>query len=481
MSTLTRRIGILGSARAINRLSLLLVAVLLSRLLDKADYGNFQYVLLIYRTAFPFLTIGIPASILFFYVRLEGDAQLRFIWQTLECLGVLALLGALIFFWGSEPFGRGVHRPEVVPLLRVFALYVFSGVLVSFAEPLFISLNRQKLILGVSLISSSLALLLLWVLVSQTQSVYWALVGLGVAVSFKLVLFLSQTLRVLGKPHLGINIALLTRQLRYAVPVALTEMVGILAHNTNALLVAAFFSATEFAIYSNGSFEIPFIGILVSSVAAVVIPEFSQLLGRGDSATVRHIWHNGIRKLALILFAVFAVFLVCAEDVMVLLFSESYRESAHYFRIFLLLIPLRALFVSSILLAAGHTKPIFYASLGDLILNFLLGLWLVQHWGSTGPAWAVVISTYLQVLVYLIWVCKALKVSFWQVLPFKSLLEIGGISGIAMLGGYAAGRYIESTLWHLAGCGTVTLLIFAGLWGLRSFLFRLSTSQDKPS
>jgi O-antigen/teichoic acid export membrane protein len=268
----------------------------------------------------------------------------------------------------------------------------------------------------------------------------------GIAGAIKLLLSVFYLMRLLDINRFAFDIGLFKEQLIYSFPLGLNGVVAILAKGLNKLFIAAFFSAAQYAIYANGAIEIPIVPIIMSSTVAVLVPELSRHFADKNYRMILDLWHLAIRKVSVIILPIFVLFWVLAEEIIITLFSEKYIDSAIYFRIFLLMLPLRCFLETPLLMAGNRTRRIFYGALADVIFNFILGYYLVQNIGIKGPAITIVIATFLQICYYL-WEAKRLLpgIPLKQFLPYGDMFIIFLISIVSGIGAYFARDIVSHT------------------------------------
>ena len=78
--------------------------------------------------------------------------------------------------------------------------------------------------------------------------------------------------------------------------------------------------------------EVPLIGIVTGSVTAVLLPDITRLFQEGRKAEALAIWQRSAMKTSLILIPAMWLLFFLAPEVMTVLFSSKYAESALPFR-----------------------------------------------------------------------------------------------------------------------------------------------------
>jgi O-antigen/teichoic acid export membrane protein len=87
-----------------------------------------------------------------------------------------------------------------------------------------------------------------------------------------------------------------------------------------------------------------------------------------------------------------------------IVFNPDFVESSLIFNIYLLIIITRFLFTRIVLIGLKNTKPIFWSSLWEIVINVVLSVIFIQFWGIAGVAIATVISYFFEKLYLVIYV-----------------------------------------------------------------------------
>ncbi len=453
MAKLTTQVGGVSLGRAVATLAGLVTVMVLSRFLSREDYGTYRQVWLVFFTLGPVLELGVPQSVSFFGPQLPRDVRKTYFAQngiTLVVTGVLLGLGLLTF---AEPVSRLFGNPDLITPLRVFAIYPAMTLSFDLAENSLVSLGRagtSGLITAVGALLQSGITLAAFLSGASLAQVFiylslWALLRWIVATGALLYVYRDLQIRWSARELRG--------QLAFALPMGAAAMVGLLSRQLDKIIISSNFSPERFAVYSNGSYDIPLINILTMSVTAVLVPAIVRARGCGEMGEVRRLWHGAARRVATLFFPMFAFLFVAARPFMVVLFSREYADSAAPFRVLLFLFPLRIAFHSGFLRALGRTGPIFVSSLGAFGVSLVLALILVKVTpiGFLGPAFATVIAS-VWATVYSIRVAsQTLGWSWRDYFPWRALAAIMAAAAIAAAPTALVG-------WLLRGSGTIVQL-----------------------
>ncbi|MBL7075669.1 polysaccharide biosynthesis protein [candidate division KSB1 bacterium] len=472
---LAQKTTFVGIGRLANSLARLAVNIILARaLLSKELFGQYQQVWLYFNTFFPIFIFGIPATVYYFFPRLKEEEKSPFVNQTIFILFVFGLIFGLGLKGFSPLVAERFQNPDLVCYYRSFAVYAFAMVAGAFFDSVFIVLNKHRIYSVIVVVEAlfflGLVTIPLWL-------------GAPLDLVFLLVTLLALTKLAFVLSHLhfspnGIKIKIklpqwnfLKRQLRYAYPIGLSTAVAIVSLYIDKNVVAAFFDTATYAVYSIGAMEIPFVGVILASITAVLMPEVSRLHHTGAVARVAALWKGVISRTSLLIFPLFFFLFVFADRIIVLVFSERYAAAALPFRIYLFLLPLRITTYGNILVALGKPQVVFRTCLLSMILNLILSIFLVKtlldsgyEKAYVGAAISTVVVTFIQISIYLTVITRTIKVGLKGVFPF---LEMGKIAAVSLL------SVLICTVALLVFSNNLTILIAAFLLFSGTFLFSI--------
>jgi O-antigen/teichoic acid export membrane protein len=236
-------------------------------------------------------------------------------------------------------------------------------------------------------------------------------------------------------------------------------------------MVGALTTPETFAVYVNGAIEIPLIGVLTGSVAAVLIVEYNRLHREDRHGEIVALIHRAMVKCSLVIFPVMLLFLCVAPELMRLIYGAGYEGSAAPFRVYLLLLPIRTLNFGAILMATKKSHHVLVQSVITLVANVILTYYAVLLMGAIGAAVASVLVVYFVAVPYLVVVlrnvlaCPVHRLFPWRQLSKVGMASAGGVVGIVILRRFipawpdVLSLALSSTIWII---GTALLL-----WALR--------------
>ncbi|MEX0616495.1 MAG: oligosaccharide flippase family protein [Candidatus Woykebacteria bacterium] len=421
-ATLSDKVGFVSIGNVALLASNLIISIFLARLLSRDIFGTYKQVFLVYNVVSPLILLGIPASLLYFIPRLENHiGKKQFAWQTIYLLLFLGLIMSVFTFTTAGLFAERFNNPELRNLLRIFSIAPPILFVASYYPQLMIALDKVKI---------STFFTIVFAFFTTAATVVVALFGAGlpqiilvtIATGFiKVLFFLTHTVK-----HLGFTVKFKLKQFRsqlsYSIPLALSVFVGKVGWDIDRFIVSLFYPAGTFAVYAVAADQLPIVPILNAAVGAVLIPEIARRIKEGENKGVIDLWHRAMRRQSIVVFPIFVYTIIMAEAIVTLLFSDTYKDSAYYFQIYQLLLPLRIAQYGVIFQAVGWTKLNLAGGVFFLVLNTFLSFIMVKTTGLAGPAWATVVATFALAGFYVFFLIRKFPAfSLGNILPWKDL------------------------------------------------------------
>jgi len=402
-----------------------LVPVVVVRFFDMAQYGIYKQLFLVIMTLTLILPFGIIESLYYFIPR-ERKYNQHYIMQTVMFLifaGLLFLL--LMLFIGDRIFSY----------LNLSHLYTYSFPLYLYIVLMIISLPFEKLMIiqekvtlssFITVISETLkgiCIISATVITGNLEVVLYALVVFS---SLRLIVFFSYLIRnqLLFFSFKKIDINRIKEQMRYAVPFGFAVVVATLRRFLHQYFVSFLFMAKDFAIYAVGSFQLPLMNVIYTSVSNVVLIRISEYQKQNKKNEILQIWLNSARKLALVYFPVAALFMISSREFISVVFTESYLESVPIFMVTLMQLPFDTFITHSVLKAFSETKFIFKVNLIFFIITTLFIYTFIHLWGMIGASIGTVLSFALIRVIEIMKIKRLMGISFDRLIPWRIFIKI---------------------------------------------------------
>jgi O-antigen/teichoic acid export membrane protein len=479
MSTggITRRVATVATGRTANVLSLVLVNAILARGWPMEQVGIALTLLVLVNSLLPLFQLGLPTSLLFFFPQRDGQGQLELTLQSMILLAASGLALSIVLYLVGTPIARflGVADPGAIrAYLLPFLPFAFAMVAGGFADAVLVSTDRAPWMAALSVAHALVSLLVVGVAALHSRPLAELLALFSLVAAARLVAGVVLVTRALkdcqGRWRMTANG--LSAYVRYAVAVGITEAIGGLSRFVDRYVVLFFFTATTFSLYQFGALEVP-VGILVTAVATVLVPEVSKRYAAGSPGEVAELWKQSVRKLALIVLPLFCFLFVFSGPLFEVYLPKEYARSQWVFRIFLVALPLRCATYNALLVGMGKAVWAMWGSLVDLILNLAFSVfavvWMLEHipqYAFLAPAVATVLATFVQVALLIGAIGWHLPWPFLALFPWARLGGVLGLSCSAALVAWFAAAGVSAAIAKLLVGGAVFAAALAILYWL---------------
>lgn len=388
---------------------LTLINILFSRSLSHTDYGVYQAVWSFISVFVILTTFGIPRYIMTFGSIYKHDKShinqlllitfaltlipvafyIFFYYDNFDLTAKLLCLALLL----SQSFYL-IQEANIISLLHN-QLLVKSNVI--YALLLFISHAVILYILGYKLHYCLTAILLISLL---RNAFVWKL---------------SSSFRV---QNAAVKSAILLNKMQLFW-FGLNDSLQILTKWFDKIILLVFLPAADYAVYFNGTFEIPLIGMALTAFQSI-ITSFSAQTPNEETKHVSLFYSSSLFMSGL-LFPLFAYAFFYSKEIVVLFFGSTYQDAAQLFAISALMLPLRICSYTVLLQLKEKGMIIFIGSIIDFAAAVLLMIILYPYLKLAGLALAVVIATYIQALFYMYHIGRSYSISLNALIPLKQL------------------------------------------------------------
>lgn len=426
----------------------LAVIYIYSRELPVNEYGQYQSVWLYVNVLSVIGLFGLPSVLLSF-----PPQQLRqWIRANPKLIGgMLLLLTALPVIY-IILFAEGFNQP-VRLLLCLFILLQNVSII---AETIAVKRQQEQRVLRVNIVYNSLYLLAhSWVLYRGEYSLATLLCYLVVLVAIKVISFIPGGI----SGHAGMGEMNIGRQWLF---LGLFDVVGVVFKWLDKWIILAFVSVSEFAVYFNGSYEIPVFVLILAAVGNVMVVELAKSKAI-DAGSAVNLFHRSAYFLAAFVLPAFCFLLFFHREFFLFIFSNKYEAAIPVFFASIFIIPVRITNYTAALQVYHKNDIILKGALLDLFLAVILLSVLYPAFGLPGLAAAFVLSTYLQAGYYLWQTSALLKTPVHTLLPFKQLLVVLILSLAWMAGCYFLFKGLSQFYMLGAGllcCAVVSAAVF---------------------
>lgn len=246
---------------------------------------------------------------------------------------------------------------------------------------------------------------------------------------------------------------------------ALNEAIQVLFRWVDKLALNFLLPAALFALYFNGTIDIPFLPLLLGAAGSTLLLHFGEP-ARTDAERLALLRATGA-LLGQLVFPLFCFLLFFRRELFGVVFAHRYDAAVPLFVVASLVVPLRAYNFTPLLHHKKQGRIIITGALLDLGLAVGLMYPLYRWLGLAGVALSFVISSYWQANYYLGHSARLLGVPRVSMLPWRvwatqapaaalgvgalhALLELAGLPelGVLVAGAGVLGLWLAGQLWR---------------------------------
>lgn len=365
--------------------------ILLAHKLTPGALGLYKQVFLVVNTAMNVIPLGFGMNVYYFLPR-ERERRSPVVFNTVLILCAAGVLAALAVTLWPGILSLVSKEPEIrryAPLIGATILLWIPSTLI---EILPIANQELKLSMTVSIVAQILRtgfFLTAAILWGTVGALIWAAIAYGVFVVGAFLYYLALRFPRFWR-HFDFH--LLGEQLSYATPLGLMGMVWYFQSDLHNYFVSNQYGAAAFAVYSIGCFQLPLVQLLSEATSSVLISQMAALQRDNQTDQILYLALRSMRKLAAVMFPVYAFLMVVGLQFIEFLFSSRYQASWPIFRINLTLLPLGVLMFDPIVRAYAEYR---YSLLKIKLVFFAVLLaalwWTTPRYGMIGAISSVMI------------------------------------------------------------------------------------------
>lgn len=444
--------------------------MILSRYFLKEDYGTYKQILYVYNGLLIVFTLGLPKTYSFFIPRLPLEEVKNAIKKINNILIISGICMSSIIFFCAEFIADALNNNQLAAPLRYFALVPLFLLPTIGLEGILASFKKTQILALYNLLTKSIMLFFVTVpVVFYNGGINSAIIGFTIA-SF-LAFILARYLQYLPtKNTININTKLTYKEIfEYSIPLLYASFWGILIVSSEQFFISRYFGVEIFAEFSNGSLQLPFVGMIVTATSIVLAPVYSNQAFTENKDTkkeILRIWDSVLSKTVKLTYPLIIFFCFFSDAVMVTIYGESYINSGQYFQVKLLADFVLLIMYGPLILSIGGNK--FYYRVHMFVAIFMISSQYLSIILINSPIAIVWISVFFQIiktLAFLLFIARYFDVKLYRLLPWldiaKTLPSFLILYGINFFISIKELNY--SPILTLVIAGFIYLLIFS-LW-----------------
>jgi O-antigen/teichoic acid export membrane protein len=429
----------------------LAIIFLYARNLSVVDYGLYQSVWLYINIASVISLFGLPALIL------SSPANAIAGWIKENKKYFLFFFGMLNFI----PLAYillAVTEYNFTTRVLLITLTVVQNIAV-LIETAAIKKEKEKLVLITNLIFTAGYILCHLIILYANYSLQLLLAALIFIFIIKAALQYYFT-RDVATDKSTILLKQLNRQWLY---LGLNDVAGVIFKWLDKWVILYFISVAQFAVYFNGSYEIPVFGLMLSAAGSVMLVEMSRQ-NTAIAEKAKTLFKSSSVLLSSIVFPSFCFLFFYHIEFFTFIFSTKYAAAIPVFLISIFILPVRITNYTTVLQVYNRNDLILKGAVLDLIVAIVLMLILYPLLQLKGLAAAFVLSTYIQAGYYLWHTGKLIDKKISYFFPFRNLIFIMSVSILVTGIGYFISRNFSTVVNLSSGIILCILVIFVLLY-----------------
>ena len=448
----------------------LVSAIVLSRYLNKADYGTYKQILYIYNTLLVIFALGLPRTYSFFLPRVPIEEAKNVIKKINNILIASGLCMGGVIYFGAEIIANLLNNNELINPLRYFSLVPIFMLPTIGLEGILATYKKTQLLAFYD-IATKLLLLVFVVtpVVFMGEGVVSAMIGFSVAsfISFLLATYLKYWPIKKVTP---VSTSLSYKEIfNYATPMFIAGFWAILISSSDQFFISRYFGAEVFAEFANGALELPFVQMVIAASTIVLAPIYSKKAFDGSAKAKEEIiqlWHSVLSKTIKITYPLIVFFYCFADMVMVALYGQTYVGSGEYFEIKLLVNFFTIVAFGPLLLATGGNKYYYRVHMyGAIVLIALQALSVLFINSPIAVVWVSVICQIGRILAMLLYVAIYFNVKLYQLFSWTIIIKLAPCFIILYAIKYGILFFIgDSNVFVILSTASILYLILFVIW-----------------
>jgi O-antigen/teichoic acid export membrane protein len=233
--------------------------------------------------------------------------------------------------------------------------------------------------------------------------------------------------------ELGLDKDLFKKILVLIAPLGFTGILGFSYGLVSGTMVSKMMGNIDYAYFSNGARELPFIGALVSAITTVYMPMISKLMAEYKYKEVLQLKLKLNTMVAAVVYPVITLLIFWAKDLIILLMSQKYINSISVFIFFTAILYIRITDYQDVLIGAKRGDKIFIANIAFVIINLAMVYIGIKIYGITGAAMGVFLSVLFLAALLIKFTSDFCKSKISDIIDYKRILVILAICFVVAL------------------------------------------------
>ncbi|MEP6902696.1 MAG: oligosaccharide flippase family protein [Actinomycetota bacterium] len=410
-------------AKVVGFMFMALLPLLIVRFLTQEQVGVYRQVFLVVTNIVAILPLGISMSAYYFLSR-ETDRRAAAVLNILIFNFIAGGLACLALFFYPQLLGNIFHSEEITRLAPRIGVVIWFWIFSSFLETVAVANQEARMATAFIILAQFTKTLLMVsavILFATVEAFVYAAMIQAALQTLVLLIYLNSRFPQFWK---SFSFKFFCEQLVYALPFGLAGLLWTMQTDIHNYFVGYRFSASDYAVYAYGCFELPLIAMISESVTSVLIPRMSRLQAANDKREMIRLTTRAMQKLAFFYFPIYIFLIITAQTFIVTLFTRNYAASVPIFLINITLMPFYIWIVDPIVRA--------YKELGRFLLILRIFIFIalisalyfgIQNFDMRGMIAIVVVTTLTEKFISSFAVLRKLEVGKADLVLLKGIAK----------------------------------------------------------
>ena len=426
MANKATHILLLVVSQAVNIIVVFLFTPYLVRSLPQAVYGTYAQVLFISELINTLCALAILQMAMMIYsnkhYRFEDSLK-----TVLTFTGIAGMLGFLLAFGFSYIAPNWFNNPSVGPLMRIYAFSILGSRMNLVMNQALIKIEKTRAVMALSISSNFIKLALGFYCIQYLHSIEYLLMV------YALEPIVSSAIQwgILKKEnHLTgqFQWPIFREIIQVGFPLYLVELLGASYTYISGFVISTKLDESQYAIYRNGSVEIPVLGALYGTISMIFMSDLMRHIQDRAFFKVAEAKKKIITSTAVFIFPIAFFFIFFSREFILLYLSDKYLDSYRVFIFFSFALLIRLQNYTDILILMKKSTYVLISFILFMLINVSLNLVLSEYWGIIGCAIATIASVYFLAGIQLHFTIKQLNVPYRDYIDIGALLQILALS-----------------------------------------------------
>lgn len=425
--------------------------MILSRYFDKGDYGTYKQVIYVYSTLLTVFTLGLPKAFSYYLPRVPLNQAKSLINKITNLFYLLGGIFSILLFLFSAQISLFINNPDLSLAIKIISPVPLLMLPTMGLESILATYRKTQFITIYTISTRMFSLLCVVLPVIFFKGTYIHAV-IGFVVASALTFALAIYFKFLPVRHEANDKCNITYReiFRFSLPLLYASFWGMVIGSADQFFISRYFGNEVFADFSNGSLELPFVGMVVGASSMILAPLFSrQIHEKADAKKeILPLWISVFEKTAKIIYPLVIFFWVFADIVMVLMYGSQYEISGIYFRIKLIVNFFTTISYIGLIMAINANR--FYANVHFVHALVLIALELASVNLFNSPYLITGISVTCRIantIAMLFYISKYFKLKLIDLFPVKLIGKIIPPSILILF----ATRFLLESVFHVKG------------------------------